>query len=124
MDPDLAVIEDPDRYGYYRPEGDGMLVGLFEPVGAPWSLDGVPRRLRVRHHRPPDWDRMARTSRRRWTRIPSLADVGVRLFFCGPESFTPDVRPMLGSGAGTRRLLGGGRHELAGHPDWAAASAP
>ena len=43
MDPDLPVIEDPDNYGYYRPEGDGMLVGLFEPVGAPWSLDGVPR---------------------------------------------------------------------------------
>src|SRR5215469_6169699 len=41
MDPDLPVIEDPDNYGYYRPEGDGMLVGLFEPVGAPWSLDGV-----------------------------------------------------------------------------------
>ncbi len=35
------MIEDPERYGYYRPEGDGMLVGLFEPVGAPWSLDGV-----------------------------------------------------------------------------------
>ena len=27
MDPDLPVIEDPDNYGYYRPEGDGMLVG-------------------------------------------------------------------------------------------------
>src|SRR5258708_22218479 len=45
MDPDLPVIEDPDGYSYYRPEGDGMLVGLFEPVGAPWALDGVPRGL-------------------------------------------------------------------------------
>ena len=48
MDPDLPVIEDPDNYGYYRPEGDGMLVGLFEPVGAPWSLDGVGRGLLLR----------------------------------------------------------------------------
>ena len=48
MDPDLAVIEDPDNYGYYRPEGDGMLVGLFEPEGAPWSLDGVAAGLLVR----------------------------------------------------------------------------
>ena len=31
---DLPVIEDPDRYGYYREEGGGLLVGLFEPVGA------------------------------------------------------------------------------------------
>ena len=48
MDQDLPVIEDPDRYGYYRPEGDGMLVGLFEPVGAPWSLDGVGAGLLLR----------------------------------------------------------------------------
>ena len=29
-------------------------------------------------------------------RIPVLTDVGIRKFFCGPESFTPDVHPMLG----------------------------
>ena len=31
--PDLPVVEDPDRYGYYREEGGGVLVGLFEPQG-------------------------------------------------------------------------------------------
>ena len=56
MDPDLPVIEDPDNYGYYRPEGDGMLVGLFEPVGAPWSLDGVARDFSF-GKLPPDWER-------------------------------------------------------------------
>ena len=29
-------------------------------------------------------------------RIPVLSDTGVRTFFCGPESFTADVRPLLG----------------------------
>jgi glycine cleavage system aminomethyltransferase T/glycine/D-amino acid oxidase-like deaminating enzyme len=95
MDRDLAVIEDPDRYGYYRPEGDGMLVGLFEPVAAPWSLDGVPQDASFTTL-PPDWDRLGPYLGPALDRIPSLADVGVRLFFCGPESFTPDVRPMLG----------------------------
>jgi 4-methylaminobutanoate oxidase (formaldehyde-forming) len=95
MDRDLAVIEDPDRYGYYRPEGDGMLVGLFEPVAAPWSLDGVPMNASFTTL-PPDWDRLGPYLEPALDRIPSLADVGVRLFFCGPESFTPDVRPMLG----------------------------
>src|SRR5277367_6381201 len=95
MSPDLAVIEDPDRYGYYRPEGDGMLVGLFEPVAAPWSLDGVPGDASFTTL-PPDWDRLGPYLGPALDRIPSLADVGVRLFFCGPESFTPDVRPMLG----------------------------
>ena len=29
-------------------------------------------------------------------RYPALADAGLRTFFCGPESFTPDLHPMLG----------------------------
>ena len=29
-------------------------------------------------------------------RIPDLADTGIRKFFCGPESFTSDVHPLLG----------------------------
>src|SRR5262245_41712495 len=95
MDPDLPVIEDPDGYGYYRPEGDGMLVGLFEPVGAPWSLDGVPRTFAF-GKLPPDWERMEPYLAAALERIPSLAEVGVRTFFCGPESFTSDVRPLLG----------------------------
>jgi glycine/D-amino acid oxidase-like deaminating enzyme len=95
MDPDLPVIEDPDSYGYYRPEGDGMLVGLFEPVGAPWSLDGIPRDFAF-GKLPPDWERMEPYLARAMDRIPSLADTGVRTFFCGPESFTADVRPLLG----------------------------
>ncbi len=95
MDPSLPVIEDPDSYGYYRPEGDGMLVGLFEPAGAPWSLDGVPRTFAF-GTLPPDWERMEPYLARAMERIPSLADTGVRTFFCGPESFTSDVRPLLG----------------------------
>ncbi|HUZ51779.1 MAG TPA: FAD-dependent oxidoreductase, partial [Streptosporangiaceae bacterium] len=95
MDVDLPVIEDPDSYGYYRPEGDGMLVGLFEPVGAPWSLDGVPRDFAF-GKLPPDWDRMEPYLARAMERIPSLAETGVRTFFCGPESFTSDIRPLLG----------------------------
>ena len=95
MSPDLPVIEDPDSYGYYRPEGDGMLVGLFEPVGAPWSLDGVPRDFAF-GTLPPDWERMEPYLAKAMDRIPSLAEIGVRTFFCGPESFTSDVRPLLG----------------------------
>src|SRR6185312_1588167 len=95
MDADLPVIEDPDNYGYYRPEGDGMLVGLFEPVAAPWSLDGVPRGFSF-GKLPPDWDRMAPYLGPALDRIPVLSETGVRTFFCGPESFTADVRPLVG----------------------------
>lgn len=95
MDPDLPVIEDPDRYSYFRPEGDGMLVGLFEPVAAPWSLDGVPDSFAF-GTLDPDWERMAPFLDRAMQRVPAVAEAGVRLFFCGPESFTSDVRPLMG----------------------------
>jgi heterotetrameric sarcosine oxidase gamma subunit len=95
MDQDLPVIEDPDNYGYYRPEGDGMLVGLFEPVGKPWSLDGVPVDFSFGKV-PPDWERMEPFLGPALARIPCLAETGVRTFFCGPESFTADVRPLIG----------------------------
>ena len=95
MDPDLPIVEDPDRYGYYRPEGDGMLVGLFEPDAAAWSLDGVPDGFAF-GTLDPDWDRLAPFLERAMDRVPSLADCGVRLFFCGPESFTTDLHPLLG----------------------------
>jgi glycine cleavage system aminomethyltransferase T/glycine/D-amino acid oxidase-like deaminating enzyme len=95
MDPDLPVIEDPDNYGYYRPEGDGMLVGLFEPVGAPWSLDGVARDFSF-GKLPPDWERLEPFLGPALARIPCLTDTGVRTFFCGPESFTADVKPLIG----------------------------
>ena len=95
MDPDLPVIEDPDNYGYYRPEGDGMLVGLFEPVAAPWSLDGV-RRDFAFGKLPPDWERLEPYLGPALARIPCLTETGVRTFFCGPESFTADVKPLIG----------------------------
>ena len=92
---DLPVIEDPDCYGYFRPEGDGLLVGLFEPVAAPWSLDGVPAGSSFVEFAA-DFDRLAPFLDRAMARVPALADTGIRKFFCGPESFTSDVHPLLG----------------------------
>ena len=94
-DPDLPVVEDPDRYGYYREESGGILVGLFEPKAAPWSLDQIPQDLGFAVL-PPDWDRMAGFLSDAMDRFPALHDAGIRQFFCGPESFTPDIGPLLG----------------------------
>ena len=92
---DLPIVEDPDRYGYYREEGGGILVGLFEPVAAPWSLDGVPAEIAFATLEP-DWDRIAPYLEGALDRFPSLHEAGVRTMFCGPESFTPDLGPQLG----------------------------
>jgi 4-methylaminobutanoate oxidase (formaldehyde-forming) len=90
------VLEDPGSYGYFREEGGGLMVGLFEPVCAPWKVDeGVPQDFSFGEI-PPDWDRMAPYLERAMSRVPASFDAGVRKFFCGPESFTPDLRPIVG----------------------------
>ena len=92
---DLPIIEDLDCYGYFREEGGGMLVGLFEPVAAAWHPEGAPEDFAFGTI-PADWDRMTPYLEKAMARIPSLADTGVRTFFCGPESFTADIAPLLG----------------------------
>jgi 4-methylaminobutanoate oxidase (formaldehyde-forming) len=54
----VPVIEDGEAYGYYREEGGGLLVGMFEPVAKAWALDGTPRDSAFAVL-PPDWDRMS-----------------------------------------------------------------
>ena len=62
IDPDWPVFEDPSSHGYYREEGGGLMVGLFEPVCAPWNVGGIPADFSF-GELPPDWDRMAPVSR-------------------------------------------------------------
>ena len=91
----VPVIEDGEAYGYYREEGGGLLVGMFEPVAKAWALDGTPRDSAFAVL-PPDWDRMAPFLEVAMRRFPALEDAGIRTLFCGPESFTDDLSPMLG----------------------------
>jgi len=92
---DLPVLEDPSTYAYYREEVGGLMLGLFEPVGATWNLDHIPAHFEFGEIEP-DWDRMIPHLEKAYTRVPSTIDIGVRKFFCGPESFTPDLAPLVG----------------------------
>ncbi len=91
----VPVIEDTEAYGYYREEVGGLLVGMFEPVGKAWALDGTPRDSAFTVL-PPDWDRLAPFLETAMRRFPALEDVGIRTLFCGPESFTDDLGPFMG----------------------------
>ena len=92
---DLPVLVDLDKYAYYREEVGGILFGLFEPVSAPWALDGIPKDFTFGEINP-DWDRMMPYIEEAMKRIPVLENAGIHKFFCGPESFTPDISPMMG----------------------------
>ena len=71
--PDLPVIEDPDRYGYYREEGGGLLVGLFEPVAARPGRSTAPRATSRSPCCRPTGTGWRRSSRSRCDRFPALA---------------------------------------------------
>jgi glycine cleavage system aminomethyltransferase T len=98
------VLEDPASYGYYREEGGGLMIGLFEPVCAPWKVEGMPTDFAFGEIAP-DWERMGGYIETAMRRVPITAETGVRKLFCGPESFTPDLRPILGEAPELRNFF-------------------
>jgi 4-methylaminobutanoate oxidase (formaldehyde-forming) len=104
VDPQWPVLEDPASYGYYREEGGGLMLGLFEGAAAPWHVDAIPETFSF-GELPPDWDRMGPYLEQAMARVPVSAEVGVRKFFCGPESFTPDMAPIVGEAPEVRNYF-------------------
>ncbi len=95
VSPDLPIFEDPDRFAYYREEVGGLMVGLFEPVSAPWSLDEIPDGFSFGEITS-DWDRLAPFLEFAMEILPDLENVGIKKLFTGPESFTPDNGFLIG----------------------------
>jgi heterotetrameric sarcosine oxidase gamma subunit len=95
VDGSWPVLEDPANYGYYREEGGGLMLGLFEPVCAPWQVAGIPADFSFGEITP-DWDRMAPYLEHTISRVPVVEQTGIKKLFCGPESFTPDLLPIVG----------------------------
>ena len=96
VDPHWPVIEDSSKCVYIRPEGAGLLVGLFEWDGASWNAQhDVPKDFSFGQLEP-DWERLAPYIEEAYKRVPAAESVGIQSLFCGPESFTPDNMPVVG----------------------------
>jgi 4-methylaminobutanoate oxidase (formaldehyde-forming) len=100
----FPVLEDPGSHGYFREEVGGLMIGLFEPVCAPWKVGGVPEDFSFGEI-PPDWERMSPYLERAMARVPLSLETGIRKFFCGPESFTPDLQPVVGEAPELKNLF-------------------
>jgi glycine cleavage system aminomethyltransferase T/glycine/D-amino acid oxidase-like deaminating enzyme len=98
---DLPLLEDAHTWAYFREEVGGMMIGLFEPDAAPWNVDRIPDSFSFGEIEP-DWDRVGPHLERAFTRVPAAAGAGIRKLFCGPESFTPDLAPLVGEAPGLR----------------------
>jgi glycine cleavage system aminomethyltransferase T/glycine/D-amino acid oxidase-like deaminating enzyme len=91
----MPILEDPSSHTYIREEVGGLMVGLFEPVCAPWMVNGVPQDFSFGEIEP-DWERMGPYLEKAMSRVPISMEAGIHTFFCGPESFTPDLSPIVG----------------------------
>jgi 4-methylaminobutanoate oxidase (formaldehyde-forming) len=92
---DTPTIRDPTNYTYFKEETGKIMAGFFEPRGKIWNLDHIPRDFAF-GTLPEDWDHVGPIFERAIHRMPVLGEVGLQLFFNGPESFTPDGVYYLG----------------------------
>lgn len=100
--PDLPIMRDPDGWTYFKEEVGGLVVGGFEPEAKPWvAPDEIPYPFEFALLGE-DWEHFSILMDEAVRRIPALAETGIRRFYNGPESFTPDNQFLLGQAAGLR----------------------
>jgi 4-methylaminobutanoate oxidase (formaldehyde-forming) len=95
----LPVLREPDAGAYYKEDAGKLLIGCFEPVAKPWAVDGMPEDSEFLEL-PEDWDHFMPVLESAMRRVPALRTLGIRKFFNGPESFTPDDLYHLGEAPG------------------------
>jgi 4-methylaminobutanoate oxidase (formaldehyde-forming) len=94
--PDLPIMRDPDGWTYFKEEVGGLVVGGFEPDAKPWRAPSDlpdPFEFQLLEE---DWEHFAPLMEEAIVRVSALAETGIRKFYNGPESFTPDNQFLLG----------------------------
>ena len=96
LDRTAPTLRDPDGYTYFKEEVRGLLMGGFEPDAKPWvASDEIPEPFEFQLL-PEDWDQFDILMRNAVHRVPAMETVGVKKFYNGPESFTPDHNFIVG----------------------------
>jgi len=86
---------------YMRQERSGMLVGTYEPDGAPWAPKAAPWDFSS-ELLPPDLDKISGNLERAFKHHPPLAKAGIKNIIHGPFSFAPDGNPLVGPISGLK----------------------
>jgi len=91
----LPVMRDMDACAYYKEDAGKLLIGAFEPKAKPWGMNGIPEDFCF-DELPEDFEHFQPILEGAIHRVPKLEQAGIRKFFNGPESFSPDQRYLLG----------------------------
>ena len=93
----LPVIRDFDSNTYFKEDAGKLLIGIFEGKSIPAfdKTNKVPDDFSFGEF-PENFDHFEPYLEASMKRFPILEKVGIRKFFSGPESFTPDTNTLLG----------------------------
>jgi 4-methylaminobutanoate oxidase (formaldehyde-forming) len=103
---DLPTLRDPDRLTYFKEDVGGLVMGGYEPNPIPWAQEGIPEGFNFTLL-DNNWDHFEPLMEQAITRVPSLADAGIRQMINGPESFTPDGNFILGEAPERKNMFVG-----------------
>ncbi len=97
LDPATPVLRVYDEQAYYKADAGKLMIGFAELNGLAWNpKHGIPAEFEFDELPYPD-DHLDAVLETCIERVPALGDVGIRLFFNGPEGYTPDGRYYLGA---------------------------
>ena len=93
----LPVLRDFDDSLYLKEDAGKLLVGIFEGKSIPAfdKTNKVPNDFSFGEF-PENFDHFEPYLEASFKRVPLLEKAGIRKFFAGPESFTPDTNTLLG----------------------------
>ena len=106
LPPKLPVLRDYNACLYLKEDAGKMLVGIFEPNAKPAFKETgkVPEDFSFGEF-PDDFDHFEPYLEKSFHRLPILKKAGIRKFFSGPESFTPDTQYLLGETPEVKNLF-------------------
>ena len=106
LPPNLPVLRDYNACLYLKEDAGKMLVGIFEPNAKPAFKETgkVPEDFSFGEF-PDDFDHFEPYLKNSFHRLPILKTAGIRKFFSGPESFTPDTQYLLGETPEVKNLF-------------------
>ncbi|MGE0242160.1 MAG: FAD-dependent oxidoreductase [Parvibaculaceae bacterium] len=100
----IPFIRVPDESTYYKEDTGKLLFGCLEPRAKPWALDGISESFCF-DALPEDLDHFEPIFAAAVQRFPLLESAEIKIFFNGPESFTPDGNALLGETPEVKNLF-------------------
>jgi dimethylglycine dehydrogenase len=95
LETELAHVMDPGGESYFRQEGRGLVIGIYEQDCDAWSVDSTPWDFGL-ELLPDNLDRIADSLEMAYHRYPCLETAGIKKVINGPFTFAPDGNPLVG----------------------------